>query len=85
VTISQLWPTLAGTISSGLSAKGHHSIRTDLRLIINNISQYRRMKGYYLMGCYHLQAGIDPRQHGSSSVGAPEWPLMSLVNKLIYQ
>jgi len=33
--------------------------------------------GYYLTGLYHLQAGIDPSHHGSTSVGAPEWPSMN--------
>jgi hypothetical protein len=35
------------------------------------------MKGYYLMGFYLLQPGIDLPDHGSTSVGAPEWPLMN--------
>jgi len=35
------------------------------------------MKGYYLTGFYHRQAGIDPSHNGSTSVGAPEWPSMS--------
>jgi hypothetical protein len=38
------------------------------------------MKGYYLMGFYNLRAEIDPSHHGSTSVGAPEWPSMSFVN-----
>jgi len=45
-----------------------------------NITQYRWMKGSYLMGCYHVKAWIDLSHHGSTSVGAPEWPPMSLVN-----
>ena len=36
------------------------------------------MTGYYWQGFYHLQYGIDPSDYGSvTSVGAPEWPLMS--------
>jgi hypothetical protein len=35
------------------------------------------MKGYYLTGIYNLQAGINPSHHGSTSIGAPEWPSMN--------
>jgi hypothetical protein len=38
------------------------------------------MKGYYLTGFYHLQDRIKLSHHGGTSVGAPEWPWMSLVN-----
>jgi len=35
------------------------------------------MKGCYLTGFLHLQAGIDLSHHGLTPVGAPEWPSMS--------
>jgi len=38
------------------------------------------MKGKYLRGIYHLQARIDPSHHGSTLVGASEWPWMSESN-----
>ena len=36
------------------------------------------------MGFYHLQAVIDRSHHGLTSVGAPDWLSMSLVQKFIY-
>jgi hypothetical protein len=80
VTISQIWSTLARNMSSVLSAKWNYSTRTNWRLTVNYITQYRWMKRYDLIGFYHLQDGIDPNLHCSTSVGAPEWPLISLVN-----
>jgi len=41
------------------------------------------MKGDYLKVVYHLQAEIDQSHNGLTSVGVPEWPSMSLVNKFI--
>jgi len=51
---------------SALSAKRNHSTWTDSGLIINNITQYRSTKGYYIMGFCSMQAGIDPSHHGST-------------------
>jgi len=36
------------------------------------------MNGYYLKVYYHLQNGINWCHHGSTSIGAHDWPLMSL-------
>jgi len=77
LTILRIWSTLAGNMLSALYAKRNYSTRTDSRLTINNINQYQWMKDYYLMGCYHLQDGIDPSHHGLTSVGASAWLSMS--------
>jgi len=74
-SISQIWSTLAGNMLIALSAKWNYATRTDWKLIINNITQYLWMKGYYPTGFYHLPAGITLSHHGLTTVGAPEWPL----------
>jgi hypothetical protein len=77
LTIPRIWSTLARNMFNALSAKRNHFTRTALRLTMNNVTQYPWMKGYYLMGCYLLQAGIKPSHHRLTSVGAPKWPLMN--------
>jgi len=56
---------------SALSSKRNYSMRTDSRLTINKISLYWSKMGYNMMGFYHLQNGINPSHHGSTSVGHP--------------
>jgi hypothetical protein len=59
-------------MSSTQSGKGNYLTRTESKITVNHITQYERMKGYYLMEYYHLEAGIDQSHHGLTSVSAPE-------------
>ena len=77
LSISQIWSTLAGNMLNALSAKRNYATRTNWNLTINNITQYRWIKGYYPMGFYHLPAGITLSHHGLTTVDAPEWPSTS--------
>jgi len=56
---------------SAESGKRDYPTRINSRIIINNITQYRLVKGYCLTGLYHWQAGMDQSHHGSTSVRAP--------------
>jgi len=76
-TISRTWSTLDSRMFSGLSTKRNYSTRINSRLTINNSTHCWHPKGSYLVGIYHLQAGIDPSHHGSNSVIVPQWPSMS--------
>jgi len=77
LSIAQRWSTLAGIISNALSANRNYATRTDMKLTMNNITQYRWMKGYFAMGFYHLPAFLTLSHHGPTTVGAPEWPSTS--------
>jgi hypothetical protein len=70
--VSQIWSILAGNMLNALSAKRNYAKGTDWKLTINNITQYRWMKGYYLTEFFHLPAGITLSHHGLTTVGAPE-------------
>jgi len=72
-----MWSTLAGNMLNALSAKRNYAARTNWKLTINNITQYRSMRSYYPMGFYNLLAGITLSHHGLTTVGAPEWPSTS--------
>jgi hypothetical protein len=58
---------------SALSAKRNYPTRTDWKLNMNNITQYRWMTAYYPMGFFHLPAGITLSHNGLTTVGAPEY------------
>jgi len=73
-SVSQIWSTLDRNMLNALSAKRNYATRTDWKLTINNITQYRWMKDYYPTGFYHLPAGITLSHHGLTTVDAPEWP-----------
>jgi len=83
LSISQLWSTLARNMLNDLSTEWNHPTTTDWKLTINNITQYRWMKGYYPTGFYHQQAPLTLSHHGLTTVGAPEWPSTS-CQSMIY-
>jgi hypothetical protein len=83
LSISLRWSTLARNILNALTAKRNYATRTDWKLTINSITQYRWIKGYFPIGFYHLLASLTLSHHGLTTVGAPEWPLTS-CQLLIY-
>jgi len=76
LTSSQIRSTLSRIILSAVSEKRNYSTSTDWRFTSNNITKYWWIWGDYLMGDYHLHDGFEPSHHGSTSVCAPECPLM---------
>jgi hypothetical protein len=62
---------------NAISAKRHYATRPDWKLTINNIIQYRGIKGYYPTGFYHMPASLTLSLHGLTTVDAPEWPWTS--------
>jgi len=69
--------TIAGNMSSALSAIQNHLIQTDTRLAMKNLTQPQGLEGYYMTWLNHLPAGIDPSYDSCTLACVPEWPLMT--------
>jgi hypothetical protein len=77
LNISHRLTSLAGNILTAVIAKRNHTMWTDWKLTMTNVTQFRWMKGYYPTGFYHMPASFTMSHHGWNRVGAPEWPSTS--------
>ena len=83
LSVSPICSTLTGSMLDDLAGKWNYATRTDWKLTINRITQYRWMKCYYPTGLYHLLAEITLGHDGLTTLGAPEWPSTS-CEQMIY-